>query len=300
MKKLLLAVVLVLMLTVPAFAQIIGPVENGNGSMNNVTNQQVQATGGTGIGYGGHASVYAPNHSYNPQSQYNSITNNPTNINTPVAIGGQGGDANVNNDVHNTNVNINKPKFTNKNVIEEGAVQNDNTNIQRQGQLQGQLQGQDQTQNNEQTISPIQTVTIKTEKPFANIPSVGVPELNFGNGSIIKMSSHLPRFKGVTLLASGDTIHTIIDIAANVPFKKLYKTILKMARENAIQAPYLRFQVTMMEGQKSWTTGGSLAGGGTGLLGATGVAGGGSLIPSVGGTKAHPLFTIIAVNVVPE
>ena len=41
-------------------------------------------------------------------------------------------------------------------------------------------------------------------------------------------------------------------------------------------------------------------GGGTGVIGTVGAAGSGSLIPNLGGTKAHPLFTITLVNVIPE
>ena len=336
MKKILLALVLVLMLAVPAFAQIIGPVENGNGSMNNVTNQQVQATGGTGIGYGGNASVYAPDYSYKPQMNYNNVYSpssagasnwnySPSSSSSGASIYAPDYSYNpdynnqsnvgivspeITNEVNventNVNVNVNDPTFNNRNVIERGAIKNTNKQDQKQqqGQMQGQKQGQDQGQqqgqNNEQTIAPTQTVTIKTEKPFVNIPSVGTPELNFGNGRMLDASKMLPKFKGVTLLKDGDVIHTVVDMVANVPFKKLYKTILRLSNENVVQAPYMRFQIIRAEGQKSWTSGGSLSGGGTGVVGATGMAGGGSLIPSIGGTKAHDLFTILVVNVIPE
>ncbi len=168
---------------------------------------------------------------------------------------------------------------------------------QQQFQQQGQKQFQGQDQNNYQVIAPSQNMVVKNPRQFANIPSVGVAELNFGNGGMNEFK--LPaRFKGVVLLKETDTIHHVVDVGANIPFKKLYKTILRMAEDHKVQGQYLRFQIIRMDGQKSWTTGGSLVGGGTGVSGTTGLAGSMALVPMVGGTKAHPLFTVICVNVV--
>lgn len=170
---------------------------------------------------------------------------------------------------------------------------------QNQGQLQGQdqKQGQVQGQNNDQEIAPVQTVTIKTERPLVAIPTTSIPELNFGNGHMIDVGKMLPKFKGVTLLKDGDTIHTVVDVVANVPFKKLYKTILALAKDHTVQNSYMRFQVIRAEGQKSWNFGVPLSGGGSNTAG---IAGSASSATSIGGTKAHNLFTVMVVNVIPE
>lgn len=331
MKKILLAFVLVLMLAVPAFATSWGDTYNdydytitnqggaggSGGSVGAISNQQSQGIGsGNSIVGPGSMSILSPSAT---GGSVGAITN------TNTANGGAGGNATggnavnrvridnnptiapvitvkpeINTDIKNTNTNvgintnINDVKNTNSNTIAKDAIKNTNTNIN--GQTQGQVQGQ----NNGQEIAPVQTTTIITERPFVQIPTVGVPEMNFGNGRMVDASKMLPKFKGVALLKDGDTIHTVVDVVANVPFKKLYKTILTLAKDNAVQAPYMRFQIIRAEGQKSWTTGGALSGGGSGMQGASGVAGGGSLIPSIGGTKAHDLFTIVVVNVIPE
>jgi len=254
--------------------------------------------------------------------------------------------ANVKNDNVNvgivapdiTNVNVNKPEFNNKNVvvtdinnkvkvdttdvninknvIEKGAVKNDNVNIQgqkqdqKQKQQQGQAQGQQQKMNNDQTIAPVQTTDIVIEAPKQNLlglPSQSVPEMNFGNGKMLDATSKLPNFAiyGIKPLKD-EAIMEVISIAANIKFKNLYKKVLDDAKSicalpRTVQSgANIRYQIIRAEAQKSWSTGGNIGGGGSGLasngLGAG--SGAGSLIPSWGGTKADDLFTVIFVKVV--
>ena len=233
--------------------------------------------------------------------------------------------ANVKNDNVNvgivapdiTNVNVNKPEFNNKNVvvtdinnkvkvdttdvninknvIEKGAVKNDNVNQQKM--------------NNDQTIAPVQTTDIVIEAPKQNLlglPSQSVPEMNFGNGKMLDATSKLPNFAiyGIKPLKD-EAIMEVISIAANIKFKNLYKKVLDDAKSicalpRTVQSgANIRYQIIRAEAQKSWSTGGNLGGGGSGLasngLGAG--SGAGSLIPSWGGTKADDLFTVIFVKV---
>ena len=195
------------------------------------------------------------------------------------ATGGAGGSAIVNDNskTYNTNTNING---------------------QHQGQVQGQLQGQNQEINNGQVISPFQSIVIEAQKrAYLGAPSVGVPELNFGNGKIIlDIAKSLPKF-GIPILEPTDDVKELLDITANIKFKNLYKTILGMKKALMPLCYNVKVQVVMMEGQKSWTSGGSLSGAGS-YVGTAGSAASGSLIPSWGGTKADPLFTVIMVKTV--
>lgn len=234
-----------------------------------------------------------------------------------------------------TNVNVNKPEFTNvnkidntdvninKNVIEKGAVKNDNVNIQgqkqdqKQKQQQGQVQGQQQKMNNDQVIAPIQDTNILIEAPKQNLlglPSQSVPEMNFGNGKMLDATAKLPNFAiyGIKPLKD-EAIMEVISVTANIKFKNLYKKVLDDAKSicanggNTVKLPRpaqsginIRYQIIRAEAQKSWSTGGNLGGGGSGLaangLGAG--SGAGSLIPSWGGTKADDLFTVVFVRVI--
>lgn len=216
--------------------------------------------------------------------------------NNQTATGGAGGSATV-GDIsnRNTNTNFNTNLNTNSNY-NSNRNENRNTNLNvnegnRQGQGQAQGQGQGQSQLNEGN-----KVNIENPQQYLAIPSVGVAELNFGNGNmVLNIAKALPKF-GIPLLTPEDEIKEIVDITANVPFKKLYKTILEMKKDQEPLGYNVKIQIVMMEGQKSWTTGGSVSGAGS-YVGNAGSAGSASLIPSVGGTKAQPLFTIILVKV---
>jgi len=218
--------------------------------------------------------------------------------NVSGGAGGAGGTASItdNSKTYNTNTNVNTNVNTNK---------IDNTNIginkQQQGQKQGQVQGQMQGQNNEQVINPVQSIVF--EKPYAPAPSVSSPpELNFGNGRMTDVTSRFPKFAlfGIRPLGREDVIMEVLSVTANEPFKKIYKTILSDAKSVAESQKgiiKIRYQIIEAEAQKSWTTGGSIGGAGTGTLGTAGVGASGGLFPQVGGTKAHFLYTVIFVKV---
>lgn len=183
-----------------------------------------------------------------------------------------------------TNTNENKNTNLNTNV---NSNKNENTNVNING---GNRQGQSQ-------INEGNTVTITNERPLLGYNTSNVPELNFGNGRLIlDIAQSLPMF-GIPLLSTKDTIKEVVDVTANITFKNLYKTILKMKKSQMPLVYNLKMQIVMVEGQKTWTTGGSLSGGGAGSFTQGGASAGASLVPQIGGTKAHPLFTVIFVKI---
>jgi len=342
---------------------ILSPSATGGsvGDVSNAQKQQIENSGnstnliGNGIGnFSPSAKVGDVKATATGGSVINNNTANPTITNKDignVTIGGgflsktlsPEATATVNNKNTNvgivapeiTNVNVNKPEFTNvnkidntdvninKNVIEKGAVKNDNVNIQgqkqdqKQKQQQGQVQGQQQKMNNDQVIAPIQDTNILIEAPKQNLlglPSQSVPEMNFGNGKMLDATAKLPNFAiyGIKPLKD-EAIMEVISVTANIKFKNLYKKVLDDAKSicanggNTVKLPRpaqsginIRYQIIRAEAQKSWSTGGNLGGGGSGLaangLGAG--SGAGSLIPSWGGTKADDLFTVVFVRVI--
>jgi hypothetical protein len=204
-------------------------------------------------------------------------------------IGGANAQAGATASVINANAN------TNTNV---------NTNTQIGVNTQGQIQGQGQSQNNGQVISPSQNINIEARTPLMGVPSHAVPELNFGQGKMKDVTRDLPNFSlyGIKPLGS-EPIRQVVDVTANVKFKRLYRKILFTAKDivaNGANTKEIRYQVIKAEAQKSWSTGGNL-GGGSSVLSSTGLVGGAGsagLIPQWGGTKADDLFTIIFVRVV--
>jgi len=99
-----------------------GDTTNNDNSINNTANGGAGGKGGTGIGVG-----------LGGEGGKGGKGGNATGI-TGGEFGGDGGNARIKNSGNAT--------------IERGAVKNDNTNKQKQGQLQGQLQGQKQSTNN--------------------------------------------------------------------------------------------------------------------------------------------------------
>jgi len=190
-------------------------------------------------------------------------------------------------------------------VIEKGAIKNTFTPTNIQGQNNDQTIAPEQRVIIDQVAAPEQTVIIKSPTQLLNLPSSGVPELNFGNGRMYDATKQLPKFAifGIKSLGGDDMIMEVLIVNANVKFKNLYKAILSDAKEIANGGKKtlidVRYQVIRAEAQKSWHTGGSLGGGGSGVstTGLSGGAGAGSIVPSFGGTKADDLFTIIFVQV---
>jgi hypothetical protein len=296
MKKILLAMVLVLAMAFPTFAgwdddnhSITGPI-TGNATTGNNNVQQymgpVTATGGaggqggqggtgigiggTGIGIGGNAAVIGSGNSNN--SNKNTNTNMNTNLNS--------------NKNTNTNTNVNNNTNNNTNT----AINEGNTQDQSQDQKQGQAQGQSQ-------INEGNTVNIKNERAFMGVNAVGPAELNYGMGKVDwYYADYLPKV-GIPLYSPKEVIKEVVDVTANVPIKKLIKKMLKMKAACAPICFNDRILITKAEAQKSWTTGGSVGGGGAYNGNAMGGAGQASLVPSVGGTKAHDLYTIQIVKV---
>jgi len=215
-----------------------------------------------------------------------------------------------------TNVNVNKPEFTNvnkidntdvninKNVIERGAVQNRNSNrqnqdqSQKQKQQQGQIQGQsaNNTQDQFGYVAPVQEVKIENPREYLGAPSVGPAELNFGQGKVDWNFANLLPKVGIPILGANEEVKEVLDTTANVPIKRLLPTALKMKKAQMPLGYNVRLIIVKAEAQKSWTSGGSVSGAGS-YVGNAGSAGSASLVPSIGGTKAHDLYTLIIVKV---
>lgn len=237
--------------------------------------------------------------SSNPGVNYGTVSTLSPSANAAA----NGGNAEVvNNNTVETTVRNN-----NSNVIEKGAVKN--TNRQRQDQEQQQKQDQEQQQGqiqgqaNNQNIAPTQSVVIETPPQPVGIPGSGVPELNFGNGKMTDVTLRLPKFAlwGITLLNEnkGDVIMEVLKVNANVPFKELYKEILKVGKVLGQKGntSSIRLQIIEVESQKTWTSGGSLSGGASGFITGVATAIGGSLVPQVGRTTASFLYHILFVKV---
>lgn len=284
MKKMWLILVLILALTGVVFAANDADVGNFSpGAIANTGNNNtiygagggpVTNEGGTGIGVG-----------------------------IGVGIGGTGGTGGTGGSV---TINKGAVKNTNTNT---NLNSNLNTNVQdqKQKQQQGQQQGQIGINVQDQFgyVAPVQEVTFISPQQLLGLPSQSIPELNFGNGRMIDATSTLPNFAiyGIKKLGS-EMIVAVLSVNANVKFKNLYKAVLEDAKDVANGGKKtladVRYQVVRAEAQKSWTTGGNLGGGGSGISssGLGGGSGAGSLIPQWGGTKADDLFTIIFVKVV--
>jgi len=327
MKKMFLVLFMILALTGIAFAD---QPSGGGDATATATATQSQGIGSGNIlnGQGGTISILSPSATGGvggAGGAGGSVTN--------TQVGGTfAPTVNVNPTIKpetNTNIGNGIGNFSPKATIEKGAVDIDNKNINvnkntniginKQGQKQGQSQGQDQGQsqsnaftptnvqgqNNDQVVAPEQTVIIKSPVQLPNIPSSSVPELNFGNGRMYDTTKTLPNFAifGIRSLGGNDMIMEVLNVNANVKFKNLYKAILSDAKDVANGGKKtlvnVRYQVIRAEAQKSWHTGGSLGGGGSGVstTGLSGGAGAGSIVPSFGGTKADDLFTIIFVQV---
>jgi hypothetical protein len=298
MKKMLLAMFLVFVMafaTVPAFAsgsdddiiqtnnntQTVGPISQQQGLNNNNTgtllSPSASATGGAG-GAGGSAVVNDNSKTYN------------TNLNT---------------NLNSNSIRIdNNPTINNKNVIERGAVQNRNSNrqdqdqSQKQKQQQGQIQGQsaNNTQDQFGYVAPVQEVNIENPRPYLGAPSVGPAELNFGQGKVDWNFANLLPKVGIPILGANEEVKEVLDTTANVPIKRLLPTALKMKKAQMPLGYNVRLIIVKAEAQKSWTSGGSVSGAGS-YVGNAGSAASGSFVPSVGGTKAHDLYTLIIVKV---
>jgi hypothetical protein len=270
------------------------------GNANTITNTSaITNTGGSGIG--GTATVTANGGA--------------------GGAGGAGGSVTINKDaIKNTNesnINIGNSALGGKSFSPEAKAEVNNVNVginaqkQQQGQMQGQQQKQGQIQgqqmNNKQVIAPRQEITFEAPKAGVGVgtvlPGQGVPELNFGAGSMKDVTLNMPKFAIYGYLPyRGETISEVLSVTANVKFKNLFKVILEDAKalaDKGYKSGEVKILVFMADAQKSWTTGGNLGAGGAGAIGTGGASLGGSIVPQWGGTKADPLGTVIYVKVIP-
>lgn len=312
MKKLVLALVLVLALCVPAFAwndtTINGGIHDSYNTDNSTNNTAIGGAGGAGgsVTIGNiHPSATATGGSATANGgSVGNITVRPeinvkptidttdvnVNVNRPVNIVAPDitNKVRVNTNIDNTDINVNK------NVIERGAVKNDNTNIQ--GQLQG--QGQEQSVNNGQTIAPSQNIVIETPRPLLPVPTLpanALPQLSFGEVkgiASIPVDARLRDWNGEIII---DVVSTTTTKA-----KKLFKKTVNAVRNASTKEDLTKCRIITLShpSTKMWSTGGNLSMGGAGNVGTSGVSGGGGLLPSFGRMTADTIVDIIIVRVV--
>lgn len=231
------------------------------------------------------------------------ISIEPNNIHSstvPITVGdvlspsATGGNANVTNN--------------NENKIERGAVQNDNTNKQKQqqGQLQGQqqqqgqLQGQGQKQeiNNGQTISPTQSVVIDTPRPLLGLPSPNanvIPQLSFGEVKMVP-----PFITDARLLPWNGEIIIAVVSQKTTKVGKVIKTSINLVNEAARKEDLTKCRIIMLAhpSTKMWSTGGSLSAGGANTVGTGGMSGAGGILPTFGRMTADTIIDLLVVRVV--
>ena len=298
----IMSIIMAMAMTVPAFAG------NGDGVMD--------ITGSSGVAVQGNTNTIT-NTSTNTYTGGTGIGGTAT-VTANGGAGGAGGNVTISKDaIKNTNeVNTNIGtiggfSMGNKTFSPEAKAEVDNVNIginaqkqqMKQGQIQGQIQGQEM--NNKQVIAPKQSIVIEAPKAGVGVgtvlPGQGVPELNFGAGSMRDVTLNMPKFAIYGFLPySGETIMEVLNVNANVKFKRVFNVILDDAKKIAKKGYKngdVKILVFMAEAQKTWTTGGNLGAGGAGTIGTGAASLGGSIVPQWGGTKADPLFTIIFVKV---
>lgn len=245
------------------------------GSVGPITNTNT-ATGGTGgavnIGSSNPGINYGTVSTLSPSSSSNATGGNAS---------ATGGNAEVIN--NNNTVNNNKVKTDVRNTVKTD-VKNDNK------------------VNNDQNIAPVQSLTVEVPRQPVGIPMTGAPELNFGSGKQRDVTWKIPKFAlwGIKNLdVNNDLITEVICFKDGIKFKKMYQTVLAEGKRIAQEGNTsdIRLQVIEIKSQKTWTTGGSLSGGGSGFVNESAIAGGGSIIPTVGRTKADFLYHVIFVRV---
>lgn len=283
MKRMILAVALMLALALPVYAgdynapqsTVIGSNHmNGNihDSFNDTTNNvdnsinntATGGQGGTGIGVGGNSAVIGSGNSSNRNDNKN------TNLN-----------ANVND---NTNVNKNDNKNTNIN-----ANVNDNKNVNKntQGQAQGQMQGQGQAQSTD--------INIVNERPFLGAPNIDVPDTQILPGGIRNATTMFPTIKGLKALTTVDAVTGVFKTITSAGLGKIrVDEVVSILLDTikGVDTTHLRYTVWYLDGAKgtSFNLGGGFSM--AGMNGATGLAGTGASGIGMGNTSANPSFII--------
>lgn len=281
--KYLLALLLVLAMAFPVFANNDNTIIGGGNTQVNGNNNNV---GGTSIGGG----------------ITNTNTFNPTNLNTNVGINTNVNDVRntVSTDIRNTNTNLNTNindvdltfRPTNTNIGINGQDQN-----QKQGQIQG--QGQLQGQNNDQRIK--QEVKFESPVQLPVVVNPAMSDLMYGNGRIrfkgfpFDFSTDLPEYDKATMRISAQ-----LAVKANVKMKDFIGVVTETLAEYAGQ-PGVAYIIMITEANKTSQIGANFNGlaSGVGATGTGGGGGGGVLGGQIGITKAHDLGTVIVVKVVP-
>ena len=212
--------------------------------------------GNTGTNFYGSQPVLSPSASAtggtaNATIEKGAIQNNNSNLNVNTNVFDQTNTFKPTN--NNTNLNINDPTFNNKPTF-------NNSNKQSQGQIQG------QSQNNKQIIAPVQEVN--TPQSLLPVPSQTVPGLFFGSGHMKDITNSMPNFAifGIARY-NGEAILDVLNVNANVKFKNYFKAVIDDAKGIAgtkgFKSSDIKIIVICAEAQKSWTTGGTLGGGGS-------------------------------------
>ncbi len=159
-----------------------------------------------------------------------------------------------------------------------------------------------QSVNNGQTISPIQETKIEIENPKQFLSTPGsevnpIPQLTYGNVKMIDVHTIDARVK---VLTKGDIILSVKS-TKTTKIQCLYETIIKGIQKLNGEGNNLwniRIVVWSKNSVRMWSTGGQISGGGSGILGTTGIAGVLGIFPTFGRMTADDLFIVQFVQVV--
>lgn len=156
----------------------------------------------------------------------------------------------------------------------------------------------------DQTIAPVQTVTIKNPDKIAvgSAPNLTDTELNFISPNERDVQTILPKFGCGTIkpVMASDYIVDVLWQSNDIKFKDLYREVLKGLRSKevlAINAKSVRYQIREAASTITWTTGGELAANAVGMVGSAVSGITGAVVPKKGRSKSSNLYTVIFVIV---
>lgn len=154
------------------------------------------------------------------------------------------------------------------------------------------------TQNNDQTTMLGQSTVIETPKPYLSLPiaiSSPVPQLSFGEVTTIPAFPVDARLRGW----AGEIIIGIVEQTKTTVGKMIEQTI-NLARDASIKEDLRKCRIICLAhpSTKFYSLGGGIAGGGSGILGTTGISGVSSILPTYGRMTADTVIDIIIVRVV--
>jgi predicted RNA-binding Zn-ribbon protein involved in translation (DUF1610 family) len=296
MKRMFLALMLVLAMASPAFA-----IWDVNDYSNTGPNSGLQNTGTINGGV---------------KDSFNTTNNMVDNSIKNTATGGQGGEGGkggtaiiekgaIENRNTNMNVNTNSNKIDNTNVnvgINKSVNVNENKQGQQQGQIQGQSQDQGQGQGQEQMNNWTQTYIAERELPGA-IPVIPNPIPLIQGGKVGDITAQIVRFAIAARPYKGEAVVKVLKVVKGSIFDRVRLEDIEIDLLNAYRAlttngtdgKKIRYLVQYKDSAMGAGIGGGGAGSISGLNGGSAAYGGtGSLavLPGYTRSTADPAYLI--------